>query len=111
MKTGSDPVMCGELIAAAPAELLVEVVSARFKLVAVEAVSVGFVSLEEVEGAEMRASDWTVAGEEAESMWSVDGGLRVSSAVGGRGAGVTGDVEVTGTPCVSAVVTAPELGG
>lgn len=42
-----------ELTAAvAAAELGVEVVSARFKLVAVEVVPVGVVSLEEVEGTE-----------------------------------------------------------
>lgn len=47
--------MSGEQIAAVVAELLVEVVSARFKLVAVEVVSVGFVSLEEVEGTDISA--------------------------------------------------------
>lgn len=46
-------VRSGEQIAAAVAELAVEVVSARFKLV--EVVSVGFVSLEEVEGREISA--------------------------------------------------------
>lgn len=47
--------MSGEQIAAAVAELVVDVVSTRFKLVAVEVVSVGFVSLEEVEGTEISA--------------------------------------------------------
>lgn len=50
LETGSETVE--ELIAAEITELLEEVVSARFKLVAVEVVSVGFVSLEEVEGTE-----------------------------------------------------------
>lgn len=50
-KGGSESVVTGELIvAAAVAELVVEVISARFKLVVVEVVSVGFVSLEDVEG-------------------------------------------------------------
>lgn len=49
-KGGSESVVSGELMAAAADELGVEVVSAPFKLVAVEVVSVGFVSLEEVEG-------------------------------------------------------------
>lgn len=47
--------MSGEQIAAAVAELVVEVVSAWFKLEAVEGVSVGFVSLEEVEGTDISA--------------------------------------------------------
>lgn len=51
---GSESVVCGELIAAA--ELVVEVVSARFKLEAVEKVPVGFVSLEEVEGADISSA-------------------------------------------------------
>lgn len=42
-------------MAAAVAELVVEAVSARFKLVAVVVVSVGLVSLEEVEGGETSA--------------------------------------------------------
>lgn len=52
-KGGSDPVVSGELIAPEVDELAVEVVSARFKLVAVEVVSVGFVSLEEVGGTDV----------------------------------------------------------
>ena len=44
-----------ELSAAVAAELLVNVVSAPFKLVAVEVVPVGVVSLEEVEGTEISA--------------------------------------------------------
>ncbi len=53
---GSESVGSSELIAAPVAELVVEVVSARFKLVVVVVVvPVGFVSLEEVEGAEMSA--------------------------------------------------------
>lgn len=54
-KGGSDPVVSGELIAPVVDELAVEVVSARFRLVAVEVVSVGFVSLEEVEGTDVVA--------------------------------------------------------
>lgn len=105
MEAGSDPVMCGELIAAVRGELLVEVVSARFKLVAVEAVSVGLVSLEEVEGAEMGAAGWVMAAEEAESVWSLDAGPRALAAAGERGLGVTGEVVVMGTS------SAPKLGG
>lgn len=47
--------MSGEQIAAVVAELAVDMVSARFKLVAVEGVSVWFVSLEEVEGTDISA--------------------------------------------------------
>lgn len=54
-KGGSDPVVSGELIAPEVDKLAVEVVSARFRLVAVEVVSVGFVSLEEVEGTDVVA--------------------------------------------------------
>lgn len=52
----SESVGTGELIAAALAELVVEVVPAQFRLVVVVVVvSVGFVSLDEVEGAEISA--------------------------------------------------------
>ena len=52
----SESVGTGELIAAAAAELVVEVVSAQFRLVVVVVVvSVGFVSLDEVEGAQISA--------------------------------------------------------
>lgn len=52
----SESVGTGELIAAAVAELVVEVVSAQFRLVVVVVVvSVGFVSLDEVEGAVISA--------------------------------------------------------
>lgn len=52
----SESVGTGELIAAALAELVVEVVPTQFRLVVVVVVvSVGFVSLDEVEGAEISA--------------------------------------------------------
>lgn len=54
-KGWSESVVSWELIAVVVPELVVEVVSAQFKLVAVEVVSVGFVSLEEVEGTEISA--------------------------------------------------------
>lgn len=57
LEAGSEAVE--EQIAAETAELLVEVVSAWFKLVAVEVVSVGFVSLEEVEGTETSSEQRT----------------------------------------------------
>lgn len=51
---GSESVMSEEQIAAEEDEL-VGLVSARYKGVAVEVVSVGFVSLEEVEGTDISA--------------------------------------------------------
>lgn len=119
-KGGSESVMSGELMAAAAAELGVEVVSARFKLVAVEVVSVGFVSLEEVEGAEVSvelvAAGWIMVDVETEFM--VDVGLIASAVVeevevvGGRAAELAVEEQVMGASCeTAAVIISLELGG
>lgn len=76
---GSESVESVELSAAVAAELLVEVVSACFKLVAVEVVPVGVVSLEEVEGTGMSVgigmAERVMVEAETEFMQSVDVGL------------------------------------
>lgn len=105
LETGSEAVE--ELIAAEMAGLLVEVVPAWLRLLEVEVVSVGLVSLEEVEGAGtssgLRRAAWMFEGAETELMWSQDDGRMVSRAVeeeevvGGREAGTTVEDGGTGT--------------
>lgn len=92
-----------------------EVVSAWFKLVAVEVVSVGLVSLEEVEGAGilsgLRRAAWMFEGGETELVWTGDDGVMVSEiveeeeVVGGREAGTTvEDVRTETSSCETEAV-------
>lgn len=79
---GSESTGSVEVIAVVVAELVVEVLSARFGLgVMVVGSPMGFVSLEEVEGeevsAELGVAGCVIVGTEIESLQSVDAGLVV----------------------------------